>query len=131
MPSLALKKPQIFISGLDRPNLQYTVQTKNRDSFRNLQCLIKSHDGESAIIYRASRKGTEDMADDLCGRGFKALAYHAGLERSVRQDAQEKFIRGETPIIVATIAFGMGIDKPDVRLEVWPETPILPKPSFS
>ena len=120
---LGLKEPQIFISGLDRPNLQYTVQTKNRDSFRNLQCLIKSHDGESAIIYRASRKGTEDMADDLFGRGFKALAYHAGLERSVRQDAQEKFIRGETPIIVATIAFGMGIDKPDVRLVVHYDLP--------
>ena len=120
---LGLKEPQIFISGLDRPNLQYTVQTKNRDSFRNLQRLIKSHDGESAIIYRASRKGTEDMADDLGGRGFKALAYHAGLERSVRQDAQEKFIRGETPIIVATIAFGMGIDKPDVRLVVHYDLP--------
>ena len=120
---LGLKEPEVFISGLNRPNLQYTVQGKNRESFQNLIRLVKRHDGESAIIYRASRKGTEDMAEDLCGRGFKALAYHAGLERSTRQDAQERFIRGETPIIVATIAFGMGIDKPDVRLVVHYDLP--------
>ena len=120
---LGLKEPEIFIAGLNRPNLTYTVQTKDRDSLRDLLRLLKSRDGESAIIYRATRKGTEDMAADICRRGFKALPYHAGLERSIRDDAQERFIRGETPIIVATIAFGMGIDKPDVRLVVHYDLP--------
>ncbi len=120
---LGLNEPGIFVSGLNRPNLSYTVKTKNRDSLGHLLRLIKSHDGESAIIYRATRKGAEDLAEDICSRGFEALPYHAGLQRSNRQDAQEKFIRGETPIIVATIAFGMGIDKPDVRLVVHYELP--------
>ncbi|PKB63862.1 MAG: DNA helicase RecQ [SAR202 cluster bacterium Io17-Chloro-G2] len=120
---LGLKEPGEFVSDLNRPNLNYTVKTKNRDSVRDLLRLIKSREGESAIIYRATRQGAEDMADDLCSRGFKALPYHAGLERDIRQDAQEKFIRSETPIIVATIAFGMGIDKPDVRLVVHYDLP--------
>ena len=120
---LGLKEPEIFVAGLNRPNLTYTVQTKDRGSLRDLLRLLKSRDGESAIIYRATRKGTEEMAADICRRGFKALPYHAGLERSIRDDAQERFIRGETPIIVATIAFGMGIDKPDVRLVVHYDLP--------
>ena len=115
---LGLGQPEIFVSGLDRPNLHYTVRNKYRGSFQTLLNLLKKHDGESAIIYRSSRKDTEAMAEDLCGQGFTALPYHAGLERATRQDTQERFIRGETPVIVATIAFGMGIDKPDIRVVV-------------
>ena len=113
---LDLIEPETFVSGLNRPNLSYTVQPKNKNSLGNLLKILENRDGESAIIYRTSRNDTEKMAEDLYSYGFKALPYHAGLERSVRQDTQEKFIRGEVPIIVATIAFGMGIDKPDIRL---------------
>ena len=113
---LDLIEPETFVLGLNRPNLSYTVQPKNRNSLGNLLKILENRDGESAIIYRTSRNDTEKMAEDLYSYGFKALPYHAGLERSVRQDTQEKFIRGEVPIIVATIAFGMGIDKPDIRL---------------
>ena len=120
---LSLSEPEIFVSGLNRPNLHYRVQPKKRDPFQTLLRLLKSHDRESAIIYRTTRKNTEDMAEDLCSRGLTALPYHAGLERSLRQDTQEKFIRGETSIIVATIAFGMGIDKPDIRLVVHYDLP--------
>ena len=120
---LDLVEPESFVSGLNRPNLSYTVQPKNRNSLRNLLKILENHDGESAIIYRTSRRDTEKMAVDLYSYGFKALPYHAGLERSVRQDTQEKFIQGEVPIIVATIAFGMGIDKPDVRLVVHYDLP--------
>ena len=120
---LSLREPGIFVSGLNRPNLRYIVQPKKRDSFQTLLQLLKNHARESAIIYRTSRKNTEDMAEDLCNRGFTALPYHAGLDRFMRQDTQEKFIRGETPIIVATIAFGMGIDKSDIRLVVHYDLP--------
>ena len=120
---LGLKEPRIFVSGLDRPNLHYAVRTKDRGSFQHLLWLLKKHDGESAIIYRSSRKDTEAMAEDLRAHGFTALPYHAGLERSTRQDTQERFIRGDVPIIVATIAFGMGIDKPDIRVVVHYDLP--------
>ena len=78
--------------------------------------LLKSRKGESIIIYCFSRKDTESLADDLNHTGFRAAPYHAGLSGDVRSKTQEKFIRDQTSIIVATIAFGMGIDKPDVRL---------------
>ena len=115
--------PGIFVSGLNRPNLHYTVQTKNRNTFQALVRRLKSHAGESAIIYRATRKDTEEMAEDICASGFTAEPYHAGLERQIRQETQDRFIRSETPIIVATIAFGMGIDKPDIRLVVHYDLP--------
>ncbi len=114
---LGLRLPETFISSFNRANLSYVVQPK-RDSFDELLKLLKKHGPCSVIIYRISRKDTEALAEDLSDRGFKALPYHAGLERSTRNDTQEKFIHDEVPIVVATIAFGMGIDKPDVRLVV-------------
>jgi len=119
---LGLRQPGIFISSLDRPNLSYIVRPK-RDSFQALLKLLKEHENETAIIYCFSRKDTETLATDISGHGFKALPYHAGLDRGTRQETQEKFIHDQVPIIVATIAFGMGIDKPDIRLVVHYDLP--------
>ena len=89
-----------------------------KDSYDQLINILREHQNESAIIYGFSRKDTEHLAADLRQEGFKALPYHAGLESDERRTNQEKFIRDEAQIIVATIAFGMGIDKPDVRLVI-------------
>ncbi|MEW6659981.1 MAG: DNA helicase RecQ [Thermodesulfobacteriota bacterium] len=114
---LALEKAKLFISGFNRPNLFYTVLPK-RGSYGQLLEILKEHPQEAAIIYCFSRKDTENLAADLRGEGLKALPYHAGLESEERRTNQERFIRDEVQIIVATIAFGMGIDKPDVRLVI-------------
>ncbi len=119
---LGLRQPEAFISSFNRANLSYVVQPK-RDAFDALLRLLRNHSPGSAIIYRFSRKDTEALAEDLSEQGFRALPYHAGLDRPTRQDTQEKFIRDEVPIVVATIAFGMGIDKPDVRLVVHYDLP--------
>lgn len=122
MNQLHLQKVEVFISSFNRPNLYYTVIPK-RNSFDLLIDLLKKYQNEAVIIYCFSRKGTEELAEDLKTTGFKALAYHAGLENKIRKEVQEKFIRDEVPIITATIAFGMGIDKPDVRLIVHYDLP--------
>ena len=114
---LSLEKAKIFISSFNRPNLSYEVLPK-KDSYGQLINMLRAHKNESAIIYCFSRKDTERLAADLRQEGFKALAYHAGLESGARRTNQEKFIRDEAQIIVATIAFGMGIDKPDIRLVI-------------
>ncbi len=114
---LSLNKAKIFISSFNRPNLSYAVLPK-KDSYDQLLDILQEQKSESAIIYCFSRKDTEHLAADLCREGFKALPYHAGLESEERRSNQEKFIRDEAQIIVATIAFGMGIDKPDVRLVI-------------
>jgi len=119
---LGLAKPEIFISSFNRPNLTYTIQPKT-EPLGSLLHLLEKHQGGSAIIYRFSRKATEETALELSERGFNALPYHAGLERDVRRETQEKFIRDQVQIVVATIAFGMGIDKPDVRLVVHYDLP--------
>ena len=119
---LGLKNPEIFISSFNRPNLTYSIQPKT-DPLGSLLYLLEKHKGGSAIIYRFSRKATEETAMELSDRGFNALPYHAGLERDVRRETQEKFIRDQVQIVVATIAFGMGIDKPDVRLVVHYDLP--------
>jgi len=114
---LSLDKAKIFISSFNRPNLFYSVLPK-KNSYDQLVNILRKHQNESAIIYCFSRKNTEHLAADLRQEGFKALPYHAGLESEDRRTNQEKFIRDEAQIIVATIAFGMGIDKPDVRLVI-------------
>ncbi|MAF38017.1 MAG: DNA helicase RecQ [Chloroflexi bacterium] len=119
---LGLKKPEIFISSFDRPNLTYAIQPKT-EPLGALLRLLEKHQGGSAIIYRFSRKATEETALELSERGFNALPYHAGLEPDLRRETQEKFIRDQVQIVVATIAFGMGIDKPDVRLVVHYDLP--------
>jgi ATP-dependent DNA helicase RecQ len=114
---LSLEKAKIFVSSFDRPNLSYSVLPK-KGSYNQLVRVLQDYKNESAIIYCFSRKDTESLAVKLCEEGLKALPYHAGLESEERRTNQEKFIRDEVQIIVATIAFGMGIDKPDVRLVV-------------
>ena len=111
-----------FLSSFNRKNLTYTVLPK-RDRLDALIGLLTKHMGESAIIYCFSRKGTEELVADLAAEGLNALPYHAGLDPATRRTNQERFIKDETPIIVATIAFGMGIDKPDVRLIVHYDMP--------
>jgi ATP-dependent DNA helicase RecQ len=114
---LSLEKAKIFTSSFNRPNLSYAVLPK-KDSYDHLINVIREHRNEPAIIYCFSRKDTQHLAADLRREGFKALPYHAGLENDARRINQEKFIRDQAQIIVATIAFGMGIDKPDVRLVI-------------
>lgn len=122
LKQLNLRAPKVFISSFNRPNLTYRVVPK-KESFRRLMQLLQQYRGESVIIYCFSRKGTEELVERLRGQAFSAAAYHAGLTGSVRQQTQEQFIRDEIHIIVATIAFGMGIDKPDVRLVVHYDLP--------
>lgn len=116
---LHLKEPRVFLSSFNRPNLHYDIRPKD-DAFGELVALLREprHKNCSAIIYCYSRKETEKVAHDLVKKGFHAAAYHAGFDAQKRHDIQDRFIRDETPIIVATVAFGMGIDKSDVRLIV-------------
>ncbi len=119
---LGLRANQEYIASFDRPNLRYDVRPK-RQAFAQLTDLLRERKGESAIIYCFSRNDTEELADNLRRQGFNALPYHAGMDADVRRVNQERFIRDEVNIIAATIAFGMGIDKPDVRLVVHQELP--------
>ena len=114
---LDLSSGKSFISSFNRPNLSYHVRPKH-GAFDSLAELLNKNREESSIIYCFSRKGTENLASDLDLEGFKVAAYHAGMKTEKRKLVQEKFIRDEIKVIVATIAFGMGIDKPNVRLVV-------------
>ncbi|NTW22887.1 DNA helicase RecQ [Candidatus Falkowbacteria bacterium] len=114
---LNLGKARLFISSFDRENLKISVVEK-KQAFHKLVALLGAYKKESVIIYCFSRKETEEVAANLNLNGFNARAYHAGLEANDRKLAQELFIKDKVNIIVATIAFGMGIDKPDVRLVV-------------
>ena len=104
----------VFVSGFDRPNLHLAVEAKQAPK-RQLLGFLDNHQGESGIVYCLSRKKVEETRDFLVAEGRKALAYHAGMENADRQACQERFLAEPGTIIVATIAFGMGIDKPDVR----------------
>lgn len=114
---LHLEKPQIFISSFFRKNLTITIQEK-LDSFEKLINLLDDYQNKPVIIYAFSRKDTENLSAKLNANDFNAAPYHAGLSPEKRKSTQEKFIRDEISIVVATIAFGMGIDKPDVRLVI-------------
>jgi len=111
---LALSAPTTFVAGFDRPNIRYTVQAKT-DPRRQLSGFLESHRGEAGIVYCLTRKRVEQTAAWLAERGFDALPYHAGLTAEVRAANQRRFVMDDAVVIVATIAFGMGIDKPDVR----------------
>ena len=115
LKQLSLKEPKIFISSFNRKNLNLIVMQK-KNVFNKILSLIKEHINEPIIIYCFSRKDTEKIAQRLNENGFKSLPYHAGLSNEIRKQNQELFIKDKVNIIVATIAFGMGIDKPDVRL---------------
>jgi len=123
LDQLNLSQPRQFIASFNRANLNYSVLPKNRDSFEVLVERLQKHKGESSLIYCASRKDTEGLAARLREDGFDAQPYHAGLENEVRRQTQENFIRDRVSIIVATIAFGMGIDKPNIRLLVHYDLP--------
>ena len=111
---LALNDPSVFISGFDRPNIRYLVQPKT-DARRQLTGFLSEHADETGIVYCLSRKKTESIAESLQSEGYKALPYHAGLSPEMRAEHQHRFLTEDAVIIVATIAFGMGIDRPDVR----------------
>ena len=119
---LGLQNGRIFHSSFNRPNLAYRVLPKKK-AFDVLLREIRERKGESAIVYCFSRKGAEKVAADLRANKVEAAAYHAGLTPLQRTRVQERFIRDEVPVIAATIAFGMGIDKPDVRLVVHMDLP--------
>ena len=108
------RKPVIFVHGFDRPNLRLAMSPKN-EARRQIVDFIKGKAGDSGIIYCASRKQTEELSEFLNGRGFRALPYHAGMEADARSRNQDAFLQEDGLIMAATVAFGMGIDKPDVR----------------
>jgi ATP-dependent DNA helicase RecQ len=111
---LQLEDAQRFVSSFDRPNIRYTVVQKDNGR-RQLLDFLGDHRDEAGIVYCLSRRKVEETAEFLAGHGFKALPYHAGLDAQVRAEHQRRFIREDGVVVVATIAFGMGIDKPDVR----------------
>ena len=119
---LRLHEPQRFIASFNRPNLQYRV-TPRRSALRQILEVASKHEGESGIIYCGSRNGTERLAQRLTENGVKAAPYHAGMNAKDRNRNQEAFIRDEIQVICATIAFGMGIDKPDVRFVIHQDLP--------
>ncbi|ABD68211.1 ATP-dependent DNA helicase RecQ [Rhodoferax ferrireducens T118] len=112
---LQLQDARLFISSFDRPNISYTIVEKRDATQQLLRFITSEHMGDAGIVYCQSRKRVEDIANLLCDEGIAALPYHAGLEAKVRQANQDQFLRSEGIVMVATIAFGMGIDKPDVR----------------
>lgn len=118
--NLNLKDPQIFLSSFNRPNLYYEIRPKRKkeQTIREIVKFIHQHKGKSGIIYTLNRKTTEELADMLVANNIKAVAYHAGLDANTRAQRQDMFLHEEVEVIVATIAFGMGIDKPDVRFVI-------------
>jgi len=119
---LGLEDAKRFITSFDRPNIRYTVLEKHQPHAQLLRFLDTQGD-ESGIIYALSRKRVEEIADHLTDRGYSAAAYHAGLPAEERKGVQERFLRDDLSIVVATVAFGMGIDKPNVRFVVHYDLP--------
>ena len=118
--NLGLRNPKIFISSFNRANLYYEILPKiNKDqTVKSIVRFVSQNKGKSGIIYTLNRKTTEELADMLMANGIKAVAYHAGLDSKLRADRQDLFLNEDVQVIVATIAFGMGIDKPDVRFVI-------------
>jgi len=118
--NLGLRTPNIFISSFNRTNLYYEVQPKVKkdQTVKHIVKFISQHKGKSGIIYTLNRKTTEELAELLVANNIKAVAYHAGLDQKLRADRQDQFLNEDVQVIVATIAFGMGIDKPDIRFVI-------------
>ena len=123
MKNLDIMDAKVFKSSFDRPNLYYEVRPKTKDVIKDIIKYIKQNPGKSGIVYCLSRKKVEELAETLVVNGIKALPYHAGLDSQTRKENQDKFLMEEVDVIVATIAFGMGIDKPDVRFVIHHDIP--------
>jgi ATP-dependent DNA helicase RecQ len=119
---LGLSEPREFIGSFNRKNLQYHVLPK-KDALKTVLSYVRQHKDDSGIIYCLSKKETEDIAEKLQKTGYKARAYHAGLSKKLREKVQDEFIHDNVTIVCATIAFGMGIDKPDVRFVIHYDVP--------
>lgn len=119
---LGLEQAARYVASFDRPNIRYTVLEKHR-GMDQLTQFLKNQGSDSGIVYALSRKRTEELATHLEVQGMSVAAYHAGLPAAVRQDVQERFIKDDLQIVVATVAFGMGIDKPNVRYVVHYDLP--------
>src|SRR6201989_2451456 len=118
--NLELRDPNIFISSFNRGNLYYEIQPKIKkdQTIKSIVKYIVHQKGKGGIIYTVNRKTTEELADMLVANGIKAVAYHAGLDSKLRAERQDLFLNEDVQVIVATIAFGMGIDKPDIRFVI-------------
>ncbi|HEY0299320.1 MAG TPA: DNA helicase RecQ [Arachidicoccus sp.] len=118
--NLGLREPNIFISSFNRDNLYYEIQPKLKvdQTIKSIVKFISQNKGKSGIIYTLNRKTTEELAEILVANNIKAVAYHAGLDAKLRADRQDGFLNEDVQVIVATIAFGMGIDKPDIRFVI-------------
>ncbi|MGE0120733.1 MAG: DNA helicase RecQ [Dongiaceae bacterium] len=119
---LDLARGRVFVAGFDRPNIRYRVQSK-ADTRAQLLSFLGAHRGASGIVYCMTRNKVEDIAEWLTGKGWAALPYHAGLDKAIRDRHQDRFVKEDGIVVVATIAFGMGIDKPDVRFVVHLDLP--------
>jgi len=119
---LGLSEPREFVGSFNRKNLQYRVLPK-KDAVNTVLTYVRQHRDDSGIVYCLSKKETEEVAEKLQKSGYKALAYHAGLSKKVRENVQDEFIHDNVNIVCATIAFGMGIDKPDVRFVIHYDVP--------
>ena len=121
--NLNMMDATVFKASFNRPNLYYEVRAKTKNASKDIIRYIKGHLGKSGIVYCLSRKKVEELAEALVVNGIKALPYHAGLDAPTRRSNQDKFLMEEVDVIVATIAFGMGIDKPDVRYVIHNDMP--------
>lgn len=121
--NLGMDKADVYISSFNRPNLYYEIREKTKDIDKEIVRFIKNHSGKSGIIYCLSRKKVEELAEFLQANKIRALPYHAGLDSKTRVQNQDDFLMEKADIIVATIAFGMGIDKPDVRFVIHYDMP--------
>lgn len=121
--NLGMTNANLFKSSFNRDNLYYEIRPKTKNVARDMIRFVKEHEGKSGIVYCLSRKKVEEMAETLQVNGIKALPYHAGLDSSTRAKHQDAFLMEDADVIVATIAFGMGIDKPDVRFVIHHDIP--------
>lgn len=123
LKTLDIVDARVFKSSFDRPNLYYELRPKTRNVIKDIIKYIKTQSGKSGIVYCLSRKKVLEIAETLVVNGIKAVPYHAGLDAATRRNNQDKFLMEEVDVIVATIAFGMGIDKPDIRFVIHHDIP--------